>query len=121
MGPARAGPRHALARLLLLLRLPRQAVRLAHLGTARDQGLEHEATRAEAAHGQVEPMTGISVKHLSSGHVHIIAASERGTVRITVTREYARKLARELLGDQPLDAGSLLEGLGDLVKGWGKK
>lgn len=65
--------------------------------------------------------SGISIKHLTSGLVHIIAVGPNGTVRLTVTREYARKLARELLGDQPLDAGSLIEGLGDLVKGWGKK
>lgn len=65
---------------------------------------------------------GISVKHLSSGHVHIIAASERGTVRLTVTREYARKVATQLLGDMVdgdtvRDPKGLAQTLIDMLRG----
>lgn len=61
---------------------------------------------------------GISVKHLSTGLVHIIATTERGTVRLTVTKEYARKVAAQLLGDEPgKERSPLHRALADLLKG----
>lgn len=51
---------------------------------------------------------GVHVEHLPDGSVRIIATAKGGSVKLRVTKAYARRLAAELMGN--LDGDTLSHG-----------